>query len=87
MQGIFEIPAGEAEKERLFTKARREADKEGIKITGDTKQGRFSGRTVLGTIEGTYVTDKDKLMVSVTKKPMIVPNTVLRMILQKVFAT
>ena len=85
MQGVFEIPADPKRKEALFARARKEAAKEGINLSGTIDKGTFSGVSIIGTIEGTYKTKGTKLTVDVTKKPFLVPNIVLRKILAGVF--
>lgn len=86
MEGAFLIPADPKARLDLFDKARKEALKEGITLTGDTKTGAFSGSTLLGNVAGTYRTDDDFVYVNVTKKPIIVPWLILRKVLEGFFS-
>jgi hypothetical protein len=85
MKGEESITLPTGDRLALFDRARKEALKEGITITGDTKTGDFSGGTILGTIAGTYRTDDRQIHITITRKPLLVPKTILRRVLEGFF--
>ena len=45
----------------------------GGSIDGDDERGKFSGETIVGGIDGTYTTEGNDILVTITRKPFIVP--------------
>jgi hypothetical protein len=67
-----------------LVRAKREADKFGSVWDGDVEKGAYVLRTPLGTVEGTYAVDGDKLIrFLVEKKPAIVPCALIERILDQ----
>jgi hypothetical protein len=72
MSKVFKVkltsPPGE-----MLEKARAASHKVGIKFEGDEQTGHFNGHGV----EGRYQVVEDTLSVSVTKKPFVMPWTLI----------
>ena len=45
----------------------------GGSIEGDDERGKFSGETIVGGIDGTYTTEGNDILVTITRKPFVVP--------------
>jgi hypothetical protein len=63
---------------QLLAKAKVEAEKAGGKISGDEHSGDFSGKTPFGSISGTYTAVDGILNVTISKKPMLVPESAIK---------
>ena len=61
-----------------IAKARTAILNAGGTINGDDEQGRFSGDSPLGKIEGTYATFADSIAVTILRKPIMVSCSVIR---------
>jgi hypothetical protein len=59
-------------------KARRAIIEGGGTIDGDDERGTFAGDSPLGDIEGTYTTLADGIAVTITRKPFLIPCSLLR---------
>jgi hypothetical protein len=67
----------------LLVKARELAKTNGILFEGDGSTGQFAGKG----IEGTYLLkQEDMLCVSISKKPMILPWSLIETTMRKMFA-
>jgi hypothetical protein len=60
-----------------------EAKKYGIQFTVDGEKGTFSGRGV----GGTFTLTKDSIHINVTNKPWPLPESVIKMVITKWFAS
>jgi len=60
--------------------------KNGGKFKGDSSSGGFSGKTVLGKIEGEYncISD-DEVEITITKKPFAAPSGKIESAIRKYF--
>ena len=68
MSKSFDIPLS-GDVETLVAKAEEGARQAGAEFSGDTSGGRFAGFGV----EGQYTVQGDTITVTITKKPMIAP--------------
>jgi len=59
-------------------KAKAEANIANGSISGDEHSGDFTGKTPLGAIKGTYTVADGILTVSINKKPMLLPESLIR---------
>jgi hypothetical protein len=65
----------------LLQRAKNAAVESGAKLTGDTNSGKFSGKGV----EGHYEVSDNKVRVTITKKPIVVTDSVIESQLRKFF--
>lgn len=65
----------------LLERARKTATDNGAQVTGDTNKGAFSGRGV----EGSYAVNGNTVNITVDKKPMIVPWSLVESQLKQFF--
>ncbi len=65
----------------LLERARKAAADNGAQVTGDTHKGTFSGRGV----EGSYTVSGNTVNVTVDKKPMIIPWSLVESQLKQFF--
>ena len=65
----------------LLARARKTAADNGAQVTGDTNKGTFSGRGV----EGSYTVSGNTVNVTVDKKPMIIPWSLVESQLKQFF--
>ena len=65
----------------LLERARKTAADNGAQVTGDTNKGSFSGRGV----EGSYTVSGNTVNVTVDKKPMIIPWSLVESQLKQFF--
>jgi len=65
----------------LFERARKAAADNGAQISGDTNKGAFSGRGV----EGNYTVSGNTVNITVDKKPMIIPWSLVESQLKQFF--
>lgn len=54
-----------------------EVRKLGARVEGDTASGNLGGDTPLGRFEGIYAHDGERLTLTITKKPVLVPDSFL----------
>ena len=67
--------------ETLFERIRTRLDKFGIQLSGDTERGAFEGKGIAGE----YVVADNVVTVVVTKKPPLVPCSMVERELRKLF--
>ncbi len=80
MSKSFSVPfTGDAPS--LLARARKTATDNGAQITGDTNKGTFSGRGV----EGSYTVSGNTVNVTVDKKPVIIPWSLVESQLKQFF--
>lgn len=80
MTKTFEIPfSGDATS--LLSRAKSTADESGATLTGDVSNGDFSGKG----IEGHYEVGEDTVHVTITKKPLVIPDSKIEAELRKFF--
>ena len=80
MSKSFSVPfTGDAAS--LLGRARKAAAENGAQVTGDTNKGTFSGRGV----EGSYTVSGNTVNVTVDKKPMIIPWSLVESQLKQFF--
>ncbi len=65
----------------LLARARKTAADNGAQVSGDTNKGSFSGRGV----EGSYTVSGNTVNVTVDKKPMIIPWSLVESQLKQFF--
>ncbi len=81
MADTFDVPfSGDAT--TLLNQAKSAADEAGATLTGDVHSGEFSGKGV----EGHYEVEGKTVHVTVTKKPLVVPEAKIEAELRKFFA-
>jgi hypothetical protein len=81
MAKTFDI-AFSGDAESLFRRAKDAASEAGAKLTGDTSSGNFSAKG----IEGHYEVSDNMVHVTITKKPLIIPDSLIESQLRKFFA-
>jgi hypothetical protein len=54
-------------------------------VSGDLKEGSFSGSVMLGKVEGTYKISGMDLKVEVTKKPFLIGEGMLQKVISEFF--
>jgi hypothetical protein len=81
MTKTFDIPfSGDAA--TLLKHAKDAAVEAGAILTGDTNEGKFSGKGV----EGHYKVDGNTMHVTITKKPIVVTDSFVESQIRKFFA-
>ncbi len=55
----------------------------GAEVRGDETSGELIGDTFLGRFEGTYVLENEQLTLTITKKPAMIPDSMLEKQLDK----
>jgi hypothetical protein len=65
----------------LLQHAKKAANEAGAKLTGDTNSGNFSGKG----IEGRYEVNGNTVHVTINKKPIVVPDSVIESRLREFF--
>jgi hypothetical protein len=80
MAKTFDI-AFSGDAESLLQRAKKAAAESGAKLTGDTNGGNFSGKGV----EGHYEVRGNTVHVTITKKPIVVLDSVIESQLRKFF--
>ena len=68
----MEIPIDRDFSEKL-AKAKAAAQRAGIELTGDTRQGQFSGQGIAGH----YAVGEAVLTVTITDKPFFLPDSLI----------
>ncbi len=81
MSKSFEVKL-KTDPDKVITKARTVARDNGIQFEGDGQTGRFAGHG----IEGSYLILEDTLSIKISKKPFIMPWTMIESTLRKFFA-
>jgi hypothetical protein len=68
--------------EETIEKAKKKAAEKGAEFIGDQKAGSYRGKNA----EGTYEIDDDQVILTVTKKPPLVPWTFVETKIKKFFS-
>jgi hypothetical protein len=82
MAHSFEVPF-EGNAESIISKARTTIEKAEGTLTGDISSGDFIVPTMVGDVEGSYLVQGQNLVVSIQKKPMIAPYSMIEDALKK----
>lgn len=80
MSKTFDIPIS-GDPTALLDRAKGAADEAGATLTGDVNNGDFSGKGV----EGHYEVSGNTIHVTITKKPLVVPDSKIESELRKFF--
>lgn len=81
MAKSFQIKLSEPPNE-LIAQARETALRNGVNFSGDSASGAFSGYG----IEGAYRVEEDMLVVTIFKKPLIIPWTTIESKMKSFFS-
>ncbi|AWH86711.1 hypothetical protein HYN59_17070 [Flavobacterium album] len=65
------------DKSQLLNKIKSTVGDKG-KVSGDERQGNFSGETPVGDFEGTYTIEGDNINIDITKKPFLVSTGMIK---------
>ncbi len=76
----FKIDASPIE---IINNVKTKIENEGGSFTGDENEGNFNLPTPVGTIEGTYSVNDNELKIDITKKPMMLPCSMIESELEK----
>jgi hypothetical protein len=76
MAHTFEIPF-EGDAETIISKARTTIEKIDGSLNGDISTGDFVVPSMVGEVEGSYQVQGQNLVVTITKKPMIAPYSMI----------
>ncbi|GEO08337.1 hypothetical protein [Segetibacter aerophilus] len=57
--------------ESLIKRAKQQIEQAGGSLLGDATQGSFQGQTPIGSIEGSYNVEGQKISLNITKKPFL----------------
>jgi len=76
----FNINSSPAE---IIKNVKTKIENEGGSFTGDEKEGNFNLPTPVGSIEGNYLVIDNELKIDITKKPMMLPCTMIESELEK----
>ena len=76
----FNIESNPAE---IINKVKSKIENEGGSFTGDEKEGNFNLPTPVGAIEGKYTVSENELKIDITKKPMMLPCSMIESELEK----
>lgn len=71
----------------LLARARQEAAKWGSTFEGDADEGRYTFRTPMGAIEGTYTVTRGTIRFVLEKKPRLLPQAVIERVLDEFLGT
>jgi hypothetical protein len=80
MSRRIEIPLHE-DASQLLERAREAALKYGARVAGDGERGEFAGKG----IHGAYAIDGGRLAITISKKPMLLPWSVIEKTVRKFF--
>jgi len=61
----------------IINNVRSKIENEGGSFTGDESKGSFNLRTPVGAIEGNYSVIDNELKIDITKKPMMLPCSMI----------
>jgi len=76
----FNIESNPAE---IINKVKSKIENEGGSFTGDENEGNFNLPTPVGAIEGNYKVSDNELKIDITKKPMMLPCSMIESELEK----
>jgi hypothetical protein len=76
----FNIESNPAE---IINNVKSKIEKEGGSFTGNENEGNFNLPTPVGAIEGNYSVNDNELKIDITKKPMILPCSMIESELEK----
>jgi hypothetical protein len=76
----FNIDSNPAE---IINKVKTKIENEGGSFTGDDSEGKFNLPTPVGAIEGNYSVSDNELKIDITKKPMMLPCSMIESELKK----
>ena len=76
----FNIDSSPAE---IIEKVKSKIENDGGSFTGDENQGNFNLPTPVGAIEGDYTVIDNELKIDITKKPMMLPCSMIESELEK----
>jgi hypothetical protein len=76
----FNIELNPAE---IINKVKLKIENEGGSFTGGEKEGNFGLSTPVGAIEGNYSVIDNELKIDITKKPMMLPCSMIESELEK----
>ena len=82
MAHTFEVPF-QGGAENIIRKAQNAIEKVEGSFTGNTSQGEFVVPAKIGNVEGTYVVENQNFVVTIHKKPMIAPYSMIEDALRK----
>ena len=64
-------------------KVKSKIENDGGNFTGDENEGNFNLPTPVGSIEGNYSVSDNELKINITKKPMMLPCSMIESELEK----
>lgn len=67
----------------IINNLKSKIEKEGGSFTGDENEGNFNLPTPVGSIEGNYLVIDNELKIDITKKPMMLPCSMIESELEK----
>ena len=67
----------------IVDKVKSKIENEGGSFAGDENQGNFNLPTPVGAIEGNYSVNDNELKIDITKKPMMLPCSMIESELEK----
>ena len=67
----------------VVEKVKSKIESEGGTFAGDSNKGNFNLPTPVGAIEGNYSVDNNQLKIDITKKPMMLPCSMIESELNK----
>ena len=76
----FNIDSSPAE---IINNVKTKIESEGGSFTGDQNEGNFHLPTPVGSIEGNYSVSDSELKIDITKKPMMLPCSMIESELEK----
>jgi hypothetical protein len=76
----FDIDSSPAE---IIEKVKSRIENEGGSFIGDENKGNFNLPTPVGAIEGSYAVSANALKIDITKKPMMLPCSMIESELKK----
>ncbi len=76
----FNIESNPAE---IINNVKSKIENEGGSFTGNANEGKFNLPTPVGAIEGNYSVSDNELKIDITKKPMMLPCSMIESELEK----
>ncbi|MFC2119475.1 hypothetical protein ACFLQ4_00240 [Bacteroidota bacterium] len=76
----FNLESNPAE---IINKVKLKIENEGGSFSGDESEGNFNLPTPVGSIEGNYSVNTNELKIDITKKPMMLPCSMIESELEK----